>query len=125
MTDRTKRGSFGRSLLLGTVLATLPLAACDIVNYSPKQQAMYSQVVTTKDPVLASDFLRKYPDSPLVRNLLVSLPPAALRRLSKDAVDGISPSILGTLPADILVILGRSGHKPPPPIRHHSTGYSG
>ena len=123
--DPKNRISIGRGLLLSAVLTAVPLAGCDTAMYSPQQQAMYSQVVATKNPALASDFIRKYPDSPLIRNILLSLPPAALKRLSKDAVTKIPPDILKTLPADVVALLGLSGPKPVVPTRTQTGSYDG
>ena len=123
--DPKSRISIGRGLLLSAVLVAVPLAGCDTAMYSPQQQAMYSQVVTTKNPALASDFIRKYPDSPLIRNILLSLPPAALKRLSKDAVTKIPPATLKTLPADVVALLGLAPPKTTVSLRTRPTGYDG
>ncbi len=125
MTDSKNRTSIGRGLLLSVVLTAVPLAGCDTVFYPPGQQAMYTQVVTTKDPALAGNFIRMYPDSPLVRNVLLSLPPSSLKRLSKDAVARIPPETLKTLPADIVTLLGTAPPKPTTIQRKRPGGYDG
>lgn len=125
MTDSKNRTSIGRSLLLGVVLTAVPLAGCDTVSYPPGQQTMYTQVVTTKDPALASNFIRMYPDSPLVRNVLLSLPPASLKRLSRDAVARIPPATLSTLPAAVVTLLGAAPPKSTTIRRLRPGGYDG
>lgn len=102
----------------------MPLAGCDPV-YTAQEQAAYDQAATGRSVAAVNDFLRKYPDSPLVRQLLTGLPPATLKRLSKSAVQGLSPDVVRSLPPDILALLGLTRPKAPPPIRTQSSGYDG
>jgi hypothetical protein len=125
VTDDAGRRASGRALLLSAAIATLPLAGCVPYGYSDEQHRAYSAAFVSKSPAEASDFIRRYPDSPLVRDLLVGLPASTVKRLAPDAVKAISPSIIRTLPPDVLALLKLAAPKPaaPLPVRVPQGGY--
>jgi hypothetical protein len=71
------------------------------ITASPEELALFRQASQTGNPQVIANYLRSYPDSRLVRNLLTELPPDTLRLIDSGAVSGVNASILRTLPLDI------------------------
>lgn len=116
---------FTRNLLLSIAVSTLPLAGCDLPAQNTPEQALYHRVIKTQSPDLAIEFLKKYPDSPLVRGVLTSLPPDALKRIPPAVIRLIPEATLASLPPDVRALLGLPVAKlPRKPVRA-STGYNG
>lgn len=127
-----KKGSalshVGRGLLLGVAVGALPIAGCteypDSLRYltmtpvTTGEKQLYEQARASQNPELVSQFLVEYPSSRLIRNLLLSLDPAELQRISPSAVAGVDPDILASLPPSVRMQLGLSAT----PIRRVSQG---
>ena len=107
--DKTKRA--GRKLLLGVVIAAMPLAGCEVYT-QPSERSAYSAAMASRSVTDANAFLLRYPSSPLARQLLVSLPPETLKRLSRPAVTGLAPEVVRSLPANVAALLGLVATRP-------------
>ncbi len=113
--------NFSRKFILGVVIAATPLAGCDAIarfeqntlanelastSVPADERSAFDMALASRSSADAEAFLRKYPSSPLVRTLLLRLPPATLRRIDRDAVDDVSPSLLNALPFHVRQALG-------------------
>ncbi len=111
MTEHDKTKRVGRKLLLGVVIAAMPLAGCEVYT-QPSERSAYSAAMASRSVTDANAFLLRYPSSPLARQLLVSLPPETLKRLSRPAVTGLAPEVVRSLPANVAALLGLVATRP-------------
>jgi hypothetical protein len=121
MEKPSRPGILSKKLLLGVIVAATPLAGCDILTRF-EQQSLASELASVSVPAAersafdaalasrsaadAEAFLRRYPDSELVRTLLVRLPTPALQRIDRGAVDLVGSSLLNGLPFRVKQALG-------------------
>ncbi len=114
MAKPVKSRGLGKNLLLSVAVGAVPLVGCGPtpsdnlvvapsgpIAASPEELALFRQASQTGNPTVIANYLRSYPDSRLVRNLLTELPPDTLRLIDNGAVTGVNASILRTLPLDI------------------------
>lgn len=108
----------GRRLLLSVALGTAPIVGCtpgaatrnaepDVqVVIAPAERALFDRAARSGDIALIERFIRSYPDSSLVRRLLVNLPPETLAQIDRATLAVINPSIVRSLPRDTRFSLG-------------------
>lgn len=141
MAKPVKSRSLGKNLLLSVAVGAVPLVGCgpvpssDLVvepsgpiTASPEELALFRQASQTGNPVTIENYLRTYPDSQLVRNLLTELPPDTLRLIDAAALTGVNATILRTLPLETrsaLRLRNVDGPNSPDDVPLPSDGYAG
>ena len=113
MASRSSFKKAGRGMLMGVAVSTLPLAGCAEFSLPPKEiwvsaeeKHFYDRARASGDPSQVSRFMKRFPESELIRLLLNSLPPADLQRISPSAVAAVDPEVLASLPRDVRKQLG-------------------
>ena len=110
----------GKNLLLSVALGATPLVGCTPTPVqpigtgaspvtqavSPEERALFDQASQTGNPRLINRFLQEYPDSALIRRLLVNLPPETLQQVDRRILGAVSPVVLRSLPPDTRNSLG-------------------
>lgn len=125
MAESATRRVGANTILVSAVIASLPVAGCVTTAPADPQRAAYSAACEAKSPEKASAFIRNYPDSPMVRDLLLCLPTPALKRLAPDAVKAISPEVIKTLSKTTLTVLSLTPPTVVPRARPLEGGYDG
>ena len=109
----------GKNLLLSVAIGATPIVGAaqeaapqdgEIVlaqaQVTGEEQAAFDRAAQTGSTALINQFLRQYPNSPLVKDLLENLPPATLQFVDKAALASLSPASIRSLPLDIRSSLG-------------------
>lgn len=71
-----------------------------------QERALFEQAAQSGNAGRINAFLRTYPDSPLVRALLVNLPPETLQLVEPSSLALVNPATLRTLPITVRLSLG-------------------
>jgi hypothetical protein len=118
MAKPVKSGRLGRNLLIGVALGTVPIVGCAprsapldaptgaITTVQPEERALFDQASQSGNIALIDRFLRTYPESPLVRRLLVNLPPETLGQIDRTSLVRLNAPTIRSLPPDIRLALG-------------------
>lgn len=73
---------------------------------------MFDQAAQSGNAARINAFLRAYPESPLVRSLLMNLPPETLQLVDRNSLSAISPTTIRSLPPNTRRSLGLEGGAP-------------
>jgi hypothetical protein len=79
---------------------------------SAQERAMFEQAAQSGNAARINAFLRAYPESPLVRSLLMNLPPETLQLVDRNSLSGISTTTIRSLPPNTRRSLGLEGGAP-------------
>jgi hypothetical protein len=113
----------GRKLLLGVALGATPIVGIQPAGaqeqliqvqaeISAQERAMFDQAAQSGNAARINAFLRAYPESPLVRSLLMNLPPETLQLVDRNSLSGISSTTIRSLPPTTRRSLGLEGGAP-------------
>ncbi len=105
---------------MGVAVATIPLAGCDpqtgggentsgapVLTAPAEEIALYERARAAGTVAAAEAFLRSFPNSVLVRNLLRSVPTTTLSRLDARTVRSLDPALVNSLPLNVQRALSR------------------
>ena len=120
MARPTKSRALGRKLLLGVALGATPVVGIQTssaqeqlvqvqAEISAQERAMFERAAQSGNAARINAFLRAYPESPLVRSLLMNLPPETLQLVDRNSLSGISPTTIRSLPPGTRSSLGLDG----------------
>ncbi len=101
--------AIGATPILGAATLAQDLPPAPVLAQAetdPMERQMFEQAAQSGDPARINAFLRAYPDSPLVRSLLVNLPPETLQFLESSALLQVSPAVVRSLPIALRQSLG-------------------
>ncbi len=101
--------AIGATPILGAVTLAQDLPPAPVLaqaEIDPLERQMFEQAAQSGDPARINAFLRAYPDSPLVRSLLVNLPPETLQFIERSALSLVGPAVVRSLPIALRQSLG-------------------
>ncbi|MEM9032127.1 MAG: hypothetical protein AAGB18_05725 [Pseudomonadota bacterium] len=119
MAKPVKSRVLGKNLLLSVAIGATPIvgAAQEVApqgdevvlaqaNVSGEERSAFDRAAQTGSTALINQFLRQYPNSSLVPQLLQNLPPETLQFVDRGALASISPSSLRSLSPDVRAAIG-------------------
>jgi hypothetical protein len=118
----SKSVNLSKMFLMGVAVSVIPLAGCSPValeggagtqepvetsaSVTAEEAALFERARSLGTVAAAEQFLRAYPNSELVRSLLMRLPRTTLRGIDDSLVEKLSPSMINSLPFSVKQALG-------------------
>lgn len=122
MARTPKPRNLSKKFLMGVAITALPLAGCDViapttpvstdaasqsrVTATADEFALFERARDSRTVASAEEFLQSYPNSELIRRLLLNLPSSTLRGISDQIVAQLKPATVNTLPFRVKQALG-------------------